>query len=70
MTSLLHVGNFVSNQTNQNLKGAISLIFEEGFKCHQPPEVLIKALEVIERAYHVDNIIVRDCVFSADKTKK
>jgi hypothetical protein len=64
MESLMHVGNFVSKESNDNLKGIISSIMDKGFACHQPPEVLIKALEVVERAYHVDNICVSGCTFS------
>ena len=66
MESLMHIGNFVSKETNDNLKGIIASVLDKGFACHQPPEVIIKALDVVEKAYHVDNIVVTGCSLSGN----
>lgn len=66
MESLMHIGNFVSKETNDNLKDIIASILGN---THQMPEVIIKALDVVENAYHVDNIVVSGGTFYAGEKK-
>ena len=70
MDCLLHVGNKMTKEFREHLGKLICDILKSGFDNHSPSDVIIKALDVCQKATAVENVNVINSVFNSAPDKK